>query len=185
MSNRYLGPLKLSPQPSSAARQAPAVLIDEPRCRPPRARRPRQRGARRCIVAQRPWMRLPAGSAQPPDSRLCRVLTDAAEGALAPRSVVAFYNEVRPHSARSDAGLNHAAAVLAAVKTASRRLRRWPSASLDTGGEFKRRRGATLIRAMTFPCNNDSRQSRLRVFSIFLSSATGKHSRIAPRTSSL
>jgi hypothetical protein len=55
----------------------------------------------------------------------------------------------------------------------------------DTGGEFGRRRGATLIRAMIFTCNNDSRQSQLRVFSIFLSSATGKHSRIAPRDSSL
>jgi hypothetical protein len=55
----------------------------------------------------------------------------------------------------------------------------------DTGGEFKRCRGAILIRAMIFPCNNDSRQSQIRVFLIFLSSATGKLSRIAPRTSSL
>jgi hypothetical protein len=55
----------------------------------------------------------------------------------------------------------------------------------DTGGEFRRRRGATLIRAMIFACNDDSRQSQLRVFSIFLSSATDKHSRIAPRISSL
>jgi hypothetical protein len=45
--------------------------------------------------------------------------------------------------------------------------------------------GANKSRAMTFACNNDSRQSRLRVFSIFLDSATGKHSRIAPRNSSL
>jgi hypothetical protein len=76
-------------------------------------------------------------------------------------------------------------AVLAAVKTASRRFRPWPSASLDTGGEFRRRWGANKSRAVTLACNNDSRQSRLRVFSIFLASATGKHSRIAPRNSSL
>src|ERR1700693_2525942 len=79
--------------------------------------------------------------------------------------------------ARSDAGLNHAAAVLACVKTAARRLRRWPAASLDTGGEFRRRRGATSIRAMLFACNDDSRPSQLRVFSIFLTSAPGKHGR--------
>jgi hypothetical protein len=45
--------------------------------------------------------------------------------------------------------------------------------------------GANKSRAMTFACNKDSRQSRLRVFSIFLASATGKHSRIAPRNSSV
>jgi hypothetical protein len=50
---------------------------------------------------------------------------------------------------------------------------------LDTGGEFRRRRGATLIRTMSFACNDDSRQSQSRVLSIFLSSATDKHSRIA------
>jgi hypothetical protein len=44
---------------------------------------------------------------------------------------------------------------------------------------------ANKSQAMTFVCNNDSRQSRLRVFSIFLASATGKHSRIAPRNSSV
>jgi hypothetical protein len=27
---------------------------------------------------------------------------------------------------------------------------------IDTGGEFRRRRGATLIRAAIFACNNDS-----------------------------
>ena len=48
-------------------------------------------------------------------------------------------------------------AVLAAVKTASR-FGDGPAASLDTGGEFERCRGAILIRAMTFLCNNDSRQ---------------------------
>jgi hypothetical protein len=57
--------------------------------------------------------------------------------------------------------------------------------SFDTGGEFRRRWGANKSRAMTFACNNDSRQSRLRVFSIFLASAAGKHSRIAPRNSSV
>jgi hypothetical protein len=55
----------------------------------------------------------------------------------------------------------------------------------DTGGEFRRRRGATSIRAMIFACNDDSRPSQLRVFSIFLTSAPGKHGRIAPRNSSL
>ena len=59
------------------------------------------------------------------------------------------------------------------------------SISLDTGGEFRRRGGANKSGAMTFACNNDSRQSRLRVFSIFLASAAGKHSRIAPRNSSV
>ena len=43
----------------------------------------------------------------------------------------------------------------------------------------------TQSRAMTFACNNNSRQSRLRVFSIFLASVAGKHSRIAPRNSSV
>ncbi len=45
------------------------------------------------------------------------------------------YNEVRPHSAHawSDTGLDQAAIVLACVKTAARRLRRWPAASLDPG----------------------------------------------------
>ena len=45
------------------------------------------------------------------------------------------YNEVRATlGARwSDAGLDQAAAVLAWVKTAARRLRRWPAASLDPG----------------------------------------------------
>ena len=39
---------------------------------------------------------------------------------------------------------------------------------------------------MTFACNNDSRQSRLRVFLIFLASAAGKHSQIcSPRNSSV
>jgi hypothetical protein len=68
---------------------------------------------------------------------------------------------------------------------ARRASARWPAAIIDTGGEFRRRRGATLIRAMTFACNDGSRQSQLRVFSIFLPSATGKYSRIAPRNSSL
>jgi hypothetical protein len=31
----------------------------------------------------------------------------------------------------------------------------------DTGGEFMRRRGATLIRGGTVACNNDSRQTQL------------------------
>ena len=38
---------------------------------------------------------------------------------------------------------------------------------------------------MIFACNDDSRQGRLRVFSIFLSSVTCKYSRIAPRNCSL
>ena len=97
------------------------------------------------------------------------------------------YNEVRPHSAHGGqhAGLDQAAIVLACVKPAARRLRRWPAARLDTGGEFRRRWGANTSWAMTFACNNDSRQSRLRVFSIFLASVAGKHSRIAPRNSSV
>ena len=60
-----------------------------------------------------------------------------------------------------------------------------PATTIDTGGEFRRRWGANKSRAMTFACNNDSRQRRLRVFSIFLASAAGKHSRIAPRNSSV
>ena len=50
------------------------------------------------------------------------------------------------------------AVVLAAVKDRCAPLRGglWPV--LDTGGECKRCRGAILIRAMIFPCNNDSRQ---------------------------
>jgi len=45
------------------------------------------------------------------------------------------YNEVRPHSALRGLtpGIDQAAAVLACVKTAARRLRRWPAASLDPG----------------------------------------------------
>ena len=45
------------------------------------------------------------------------------------------YNEVRPHSALrgQNAGLDHAAVVLACVKTAARRLRRWPAASPKPG----------------------------------------------------
>jgi hypothetical protein len=42
-----------------------------------------------------------------------------------------------------------------------------------------------VVRAMIFACNDDSRHSRLRVFSIFLSSAAGKYSRIALRNCSL
>jgi glyoxylate/hydroxypyruvate reductase A len=61
----------------------------------------------------------------------------------------------------------------------------WLHPKVDTGGEFRRRWGAKKSRVMTLACNNDSRQSRLRVFSIFLDSVTGKHSRIAPRNSSL
>jgi hypothetical protein len=85
-----------------------------------------------------------------------------------------------PHSL----GLPEPGAVLAAVNDAARR-KRWPAAIIDTGGEFRRRWGANKSRAVTLACNNDSRQSRLRVFSIFLDSVTGKHSRIAPRNSSL
>jgi hypothetical protein len=45
------------------------------------------------------------------------------------------YNEVRPHSAHAGRppGLDQPATGLACVKTASRRLRRWPAASLDPG----------------------------------------------------
>ena len=44
------------------------------------------------------------------------------------------YNEVRPHSAYGGlTGLDQAAAVLACVKPAARRLRRWPAARLDPG----------------------------------------------------
>jgi len=53
-----------------------------------------------------------------------------------------------PHSP----GLPETGAVLAAVNDAARR-KRWPSAIIDTGGEFRRCRSATLIRAGTVACN--------------------------------
>jgi hypothetical protein len=37
-----------------------------------------------------------------------------------------------------------------------------------------------LIRAWTILRNNDSREGQLRVFSVFLSFASGKHGRITP-----
>ena len=37
----------------------------------------------------------------------------------------------------------------------------WVATNIDTGGEFMRRRGATLIRGGTVACNNDSRQTQL------------------------
>ena len=76
--------------------------------------------------------------------------------------------------------------MLAAVKTASA-----PPCGGGRGAGLIRvaQSGAagapTRVRAMTFACNNDSRQSRLRVFSIILASAAGTHSRIAPRNSSV